>query len=192
MGEAWMEGLYRGLAALLLTCLLGVGGCDDPVMDAARAADFHDGPAGFISEMVRPEDAKRRDLTLRVNFSDSVPPRTVLAVMRALPALYQGERAFQWYRMPERFRQGKVHRCRRVPSPVGGLPIEECKHSSLYTEGAYKIWPDKGKPPRPYRSRAEALNELRLILKGAPDLELFYCGRTPNSCAPVKLPPLAF
>jgi|GEM_PF-3306924 len=183
--------LRSWLTAFPLACLLLLAACDDPVMDATLAADFHDSPAAFISEVVRPSDAQREELTLRVNFAEDVPGRMILAVMRALPALYQGERAFDWFRLPDEFRQGSMRKCRRRPSLLGGPPVSECEHSSLYVEGVYGIWPDEGKPPRSYRSKAEALDALRFALKGAPNLELFYCGRTPNSCAPVKLSPLS-
>lgn len=186
-----MRTLRTWQAAIPLAGLLLLAACDDPVMDATLAADFHDGPAAFISEVVRPSDAKRRDLTLRVNFSQDVSGKMVLAVMRALPALYQGERPFEWFRLPDEFQQGNMQKCRRRPSLLGGPPTSECEHSSLYVEGIYKIWPDKGRPPRPYRSKSEARDSLRFSMKSAPALELFYCGRTPNSCAPMKLPPLA-
>lgn len=82
-----MRILRAWLVAMPLAGLLLLTACDDPVMDATLAADFHDSPAAFISEVVRPSDAKRRDLTLRVNFSQEVSGKMVLAVMRALPAL---------------------------------------------------------------------------------------------------------
>lgn len=185
-----MRILHSWLAVVPLACLLLLAACDDPVSDAALAADFHDVPAAFISEVVRPDDAERMDLTLRINVTQDVPNSTVLAVMRALPALYRGQRFFEWYRLPEEFQAGSTQVCNRRDSLVGGSPVMHCEHSSLYVEGVYRIWPDEGRPPpRPYRSKSEALDALRSFLKGVPALDLLYCGRTPNSCAPMKLPP---
>ncbi|MDF1731881.1 MAG: hypothetical protein P1U49_10290 [Minwuia sp.] len=186
-----MTVLRSWLAIVPLTCLLLLAACDDPVSDAALAADFHDVPAAFISEVVRPDEAGRMDLTLRVNFSQDVSNQTVRAVMRALPAIYQGERPFEWYSLPKEFRAGSTQTCNRRDSLLGGTLVMHCEHSSLYIEGVYRIWPEEGRPPPPYRSKAEALDALRFHLRGLPTLELFYCGRTPNSCAPIKLPPLS-
>lgn len=186
-----MTVLRSWLATVPLACLLLLAACDDPVSDAALAADFHDVPAVFISEVVRPDEAGRMDLTLRVNVRQDVANSTVQAVMRALPALYRGERTFEWYRLPKEFRAGSTQKCQRRDSLAGGSPSMHCEHSSLYVEGVYGIWPDEGIPPPPYRSKSDALDALRFALKGSPELELFYCGRTPNSCAQIRLPPLS-
>jgi len=183
-----MKNLSRALVAIPLVCLLLLAACDDPVMDAARAADFHQGPAIFISEVVRPEDAKRRDLTLRMNYTKTVDQRAVAGLMRTMPGVYQGSRSFEWFRLPEKFQRGSMEKCTRRESLVGGLDQRSCQRSSKFAEVIYKIWPDKGRPPRPYKSKAEAINELRFYLKTYLDLVLFYCGRTPNSCEPLVLP----
>jgi len=168
-----------------MVALLLLAACDDPVMDAARAADFHDGRAVFVSEVERPEDAKRRDLRLQANFSGNISASTQLAIMRTLPAVYRGQRDFVWFRPPGRIAQGNMQRCGRYPSTTGGPPVIECRHSSLFIEGVFKIWPDGGNPIRPYRTRAEAMDSLSKIMAKEPKIDVFYCGRAANSCAEV-------
>lgn len=176
--------------AVTLLALLLLAACDDPVMDAARAANFHDGRAVFVSEVERPRDAKRRDLLLRANFTGDIHKAVQSAIVLALPALYQGERVFEWFRLPDRYSQGNMERCSRYPSTTGGPPVTECNHSSFYVEGIYKIWPDKGGAVRPYRTRAEAMRFLMKVLAKEGAIDVFYCGRAVNSCSPVDLPKL--
>lgn len=185
-----MNRLIRSTAsAVALVTLLLLAACDDPVMDAARAANFHDGRAAFVSEVERPEDARRRDLLLRVNFSGEFSTVAQSAIVLALPALYQGDRKFVWFRPPGKFPQGTMQRCGTYPSTTGGPPVVECVHSSLYVEGVFKIWPDKGGAIRPYRTRDEAMRILmRALAKEEGKTDVFYCGRAGNSCALVELP----
>lgn len=184
-----MKWLIRATASAgaMLTLLL-LAACDDPGMDAARAANFHDGRAVFVSEGERPRDARRRDLLLRANFTGDFSKAAQSAIVLALPALYQGERKFVWFRPASRFSEGNMKRCRNYPSTTGGPPVVECVHSSLYIEGVFKIWPDRGGAIRPYRTRAEAMQILVRALEKEEKIEIFYCGRAVNSCAPVELP----
>ncbi len=184
-----MKRSIRATAAFAaMATMMLLAACDDPVMDAARAADFHDGRAVFVSEVDRPEDAARRDLLLQANFSGDISPSIQLDIMRNLPAVYQGQRAFTWFRPPGRISQGNMQRCGRYPSTTGGPPIVECRHSSLFIQGVFKIWPDKGAPVRPYRTRAEAMQILARTLAKETGIDVFYCGRAANSCALVVMP----
>ncbi len=178
-----MKRSVRAMASVAaMAMMVMLAACDPPIVDSAREAAFHDGRAVFVSELKWHRESRPNEVRLSANFSGDIETTIQLAIMRAVPALYPDLPEFTLFTLPSSYRRGTTTQCKRYSGAAGPFPNTECTRSSTYLEGIFKIWPDKTKARKPYRSTAAAVAELNGRLAQVAKVDFFFCDDDANGC----------